>query len=152
MTQMNVLMKQKQIHGHRALTDLWWPRSGGRGEGLGVWDKQMQTYPLLLFSHVWFFVTPGTGTPGFPVFHHLPEFAKAHVCWASDAILPSHPVAPFPLAYLQDGAIKGFSRLGRELYSLSWNKLQCKRAWKRTHLYILERRKAPRLCVPTTKE
>ena len=32
--------------------------------------------------------------PGFPV-HCLPEFAQIHVCRVSDAIQPSHPVAPF---------------------------------------------------------
>ena len=34
-------------------------------------------------------------TPGFPVLHHLPEFAQTHVHWVSDAIQASHPVAPF---------------------------------------------------------
>ena len=34
-------------------------------------------------------------TPGFPVLHPLPEFAQTHVHWVSDAIQPSHPVAPF---------------------------------------------------------
>ena len=33
--------------------------------------------------------------PGFPVHHHLPEFALTHVHWVSDAIQPSHPVIPF---------------------------------------------------------
>ena len=37
-------------------------------------------------------------TPGFPVLHHLPEFAQVHVHWVSDAIqtsplLPSSPSA-----------------------------------------------------------
>ena len=30
-------------------------------------------------SHVRFFVTPWTGTPGFPVLHYFPEFAQTHV-------------------------------------------------------------------------
>ena len=35
-------------------------------------------------------------TPGFPVLHHLPEFAQTHVHWIGDAIQPSHPAAvPF---------------------------------------------------------
>ena len=29
-------------------------------------------------------------TPGFPVLHHLPEFAQTHVHWVCDAIQPSH--------------------------------------------------------------
>ena len=38
-------------------------------------------------------------TPGFPVLHHLPEFAQTHVHWVSDAIQPSHPLSsPSPLA------------------------------------------------------
>ena len=36
-------------------------------------------------------------TPGFPVLHHLPEFAQVHVHWIGDAIQPSHPVIPFSL-------------------------------------------------------
>ena len=33
-------------------------------------------------------------TIGFPVLHHLPEFAQTHVHWANDAIQPSHPLSP----------------------------------------------------------
>ena len=32
-------------------------------------------------------------SPGFPVFHRLPEFAQAHVCWVSDAIQLSHSLS-----------------------------------------------------------
>ena len=31
---------------------------------------------------------------GFPVLHHLPEFAQPHVRWITDAIQPSHPLFP----------------------------------------------------------
>ena len=31
--------------------------------------------------------------PGFPVFHHLPEFIQTHVHWVSDAIQPSNPLS-----------------------------------------------------------
>ena len=31
-------------------------------------------------------------TSGFPVLHHLPEFAHTHVRWVDDAIQPSHPL------------------------------------------------------------
>ena len=34
------------------------------------------------------------GTPGFPVLHHLPEFAQIHVHWVGDAIQPSCPLSP----------------------------------------------------------
>ena len=33
-------------------------------------------------------------TPGFPVLHHLLEFAEIHVHWIGDAIQPSHPLSP----------------------------------------------------------
>ena len=33
-------------------------------------------------------------TLGFPVHHHLLEFAQTHVHWVSDAIEPSHPLSP----------------------------------------------------------
>ena len=32
-------------------------------------------------------------TPGFPVLHHLPEFAQTHVHSVSDTIQPSHPLS-----------------------------------------------------------
>ena len=38
--------------------------------------------------------------PGFPVLHHLLEFAQTHVLWVSDVIQPSHPFSPsFLLAF-----------------------------------------------------
>ena len=37
-------------------------------------------------------------TPGFPVFHNLPEFAQMHVCWVNDAIQTSRPLSPPSLA------------------------------------------------------
>ena len=32
--------------------------------------------------------------PGFPVLHHLPEFAQTRVHRVGDAIQPSHPLSP----------------------------------------------------------
>ena len=32
--------------------------------------------------------------PGFPVLHHLPEFAQTHVHWVNNAIQSSHPLSP----------------------------------------------------------
>ena len=32
-------------------------------------------------------------TPGFPVLHHLPEFAQTQVHWIGNAIQPSHPLS-----------------------------------------------------------
>ena len=37
-------------------------------------------------------------TLGFPVLYYLPELAQTHVHWVSDAIQPSHPLSPSPLA------------------------------------------------------
>ena len=37
--------------------------------------------------------------PGFPVHHHLPEFAQIHVHWSSDALEPSHPLPPSHFAF-----------------------------------------------------
>ena len=34
-------------------------------------------------------------TPGFPIPHHLPEFAQVHVCWIGDAIQSSHTLLPY---------------------------------------------------------
>ena len=39
-------------------------------------------------------------TSGFPVFHHLREFAQTHVQQVGDAIQPSYPLlSPFPPAF-----------------------------------------------------
>ena len=38
-----------------------------------------------------------SSTPGFPVLHHLPDFAQVHVYWVGDAIQPSHPLSPSSL-------------------------------------------------------
>ena len=46
-------------------------------------------------------------TPGFAVFHHLPEHAQTHVHWVGDAIQPSHPLVPFS-SRLQSFAASGF--------------------------------------------
>ena len=40
------------------------------------------------------------GTPGFPVFHCLLEFAETHDHWVSDAIQPSHLLLPPSLSVL----------------------------------------------------
>ena len=61
-------------------------------------------------------------TPGFPVLHHLPEFAQTHVCWVGDAIQPSHPLS-FPSIF---PSIRGSSHqvvkvLKLQHQSLQWN-------------------------------
>ena len=54
------------------------------------------------FNLVWFIATPWTtySTPGFPVFHLLPELAQTHLHWVGDAIQPSHSLSsPSPPAF-----------------------------------------------------
>ena len=58
-------------------------------------------FPLLLFSHsVMSNYWQPHGLPGFPVLHHLPEFAQTHVHWVSVAIQPSHPLSSSPVLNL----------------------------------------------------
>ena len=52
---------------------------------------------LLLFSHSVMsdsFDPVNCSILGFPVLHHLLEFAQTHVHWVSDAIQPSHSLSP----------------------------------------------------------
>ena len=48
---------------------------------------------LTLWDHI------DCSKPGFPVSHHLPEFAQVYVHWISDAIRPSHPLLPSSPAF-----------------------------------------------------
>ena len=48
-------------------------------------------------------------TPGFPVLHHLPDFAQIHIHWVSDTIQPSHPLLPFSPPALKLPSIRVFS-------------------------------------------
>ena len=43
-------------------------------------------------SHVWLCNPMNCSTPGFPVFHCLPEFAQTCVHWVGDATQPFHPL------------------------------------------------------------
>ena len=49
--------------------------------------------------------------PGFPVFHHLLEFAQPHVHWVGDAIQPSPPLSSFLLLPSIFPSIRVFSSL-----------------------------------------
>ena len=42
----------------------------------------------------------GCSTPGFPVLHHLPNFAQTYVYWVGDVIQPSHPLLALSLPSL----------------------------------------------------
>ena len=52
-------------------------------------------------------------TPGFPVYHQLPEFAQTQVHWAGDVIQPSHPLlSPSPSVFnlsQHEGIFQGVS-------------------------------------------
>ena len=58
-------------------------------------------------------------TPGFPVFHHLPEFAQTHVHWADDFIQTSHPLssASPPFFSLQSFPASGSFQMSQFLAS-----------------------------------
>ena len=53
---------------------------------------QWITFPIVvkLISPVW--DPMDYSTPGYPVLHHLPKLAQAHVHWVDVAIQPSHPL------------------------------------------------------------
>ena len=46
-------------------------------------------------------------TPGFPVLHHLPEFALVDVHQVGDAIQPFHPLLPPPPPTLNLAQVQG---------------------------------------------
>ena len=77
-------------------------------------DRGSQTLLLelseTLLSHCWFCLVAKSCLtlcnpkdcilPGFPVLHHLPEFAQTHVHWVGDAIESSYPLPhPSPFAF-----------------------------------------------------
>ena len=65
------------------------------------WLPQVYTagyFVVQLLISVWLCSPTDCSTPGFPVFHYLPEFAQTHVYWFGDAIQPSHHLlSPFSL-------------------------------------------------------
>ena len=70
-------------------------------ESIVLFKKDIECYLLVLFSHS---VTSNSlqsmDCSGFPVHHHLPEFAHTHVHWVGDDIQLSHPLlSPSPPAF-----------------------------------------------------
>ena len=60
-------------------------------------------------------------TPGYPVLHHLSEFAQTHVHWVSDAIQPSHPLlSPSPPTSLYIKPSELFLCCWKRLLSVPW--------------------------------
>ena len=75
-------LRQRQAVG----TDRWDPRAGGVVQSISC--VQLSATPM------------DCSMPGFPVLHHLPEFAQTHVHRVSGAIQPSHPLlSPSPPAF-----------------------------------------------------
>ena len=56
------------------------------------WQTYMHVTSVELLSSVQLCDTMDCSTPGFPVLHHVPEFAQNHVHRVDDAIQPSHPL------------------------------------------------------------
>ena len=59
-------------------------------------------------------------TPGFPVLHHLLDFAQTHVHWVSDAIQPCHPLLSLFLLPSIFPSIRVFSN--QSALRISWPK------------------------------
>ena len=57
-------------------------------------------------------------TPGFPVLHHLLEYAQTHVHWVGDDIQPSHPDILF--SCLQSFPASASFPMSRQI-TLQWN-------------------------------
>ena len=70
---------------------------------LNHWTGEVPQFSSVQFSSVmnWTLCNPmDCSTTGFPVHHHLPELAQAHVHWVSDAIQLSHPLStPSPPSF-----------------------------------------------------
>ena len=83
--------------------------------------------PLLLFSHTKLCLTicdpMDSSTPGFPVLHHLMEFAQTHVYWVGDTIWPSNPLLP-PSSALILSQHQGLSQWVSSLHQVAWLELQ----------------------------
>ena len=59
-------------------------------------------------------------TPGFPVLHHLPEFAQTHIHQIGDAIQPSHPLLPPSPPALSLFQHQGLFQWVRSLHQKRW--------------------------------
>ena len=60
---------------------------------LKIWVSHSVQFSSVLQSCLTLCNPMDRSTPDLPVHHQLPEFAKTHVHWASDAIQPSHPLS-----------------------------------------------------------
>ena len=84
----------------RAAAEILRPSGDQKGNLLAV--VQLLSWVRLCNSVDW-------STQGFPVPHHLSEFAETHVHWTDDAIQPSHSLLPLPLWPSSFPSIRVFS-------------------------------------------
>ena len=72
----------------------WWIGRPGVLQSVGLQrvrhDWAIELNWTQLFSRLTLCDPTDCRTPGFPVFHHLPEFGQTLVHWVSDALQPSH--------------------------------------------------------------
>ena len=59
-------------------------------------------------------------TPGFPVYHQLPELTQTHVLWVSDTIQPSHPLSSLSPPAFNLSSIRIFSN--ESVLHIRWSK------------------------------
>ena len=63
-------------------------------------ERKLASQSVKSLSRVWLCDPMDCSTPGFPVYHQVPEPTQTHVHRVSDAIQPSHPLSsPSPPAF-----------------------------------------------------
>ena len=81
--------------------------------GYNPWEHKSWTWLGRSLSHVLLFATMDCSMAGFPVLHHLPEFAQTHVCRVGDVIQQSHPLSSPSLPVFSLSQHRGlFQRVG----------------------------------------
>ena len=89
----NICLSGDLINHLGAPLSTFWPQPPKLGLWFYACYSVTQSYLSLCFP-------VDCSTPGFPVFHNLPELAQTHVHWVGDAIQPSHPLSsPSPLSF-----------------------------------------------------
>ena len=84
----------------------WWNPENWNGI---IWMDSDRFVVVQLLSCVWLCNPINCSMPGFPVLHHLLEFALTHVHWVGDAIQPSHPLSSPSSPALSFPSIRVFS-------------------------------------------
>ena len=85
-------------------------------------------------------------TPGFPVLHHILEFAQTHVHWVSDDIQPSHPLSfPSPALNLSQhqghfqwiGSLYQAARVLELVFDFKQNHARTRTQWNTCYYFLL---------------